>query len=108
MFSSALSIRQNIKAVDTDLYDYKISNNGRVDVLETFKAGLEGTGEGSIADLEAKHDQQAALITTVTADMVNDTTIHTTTKSYIISYLISYMILLGFHWKLWVVWVMVF
>ena len=37
-----------------------------------------------------------------------NTTIHTTTKSYIISYLSSYMILLGFHWKLWVVWVMVF
>ena len=65
MFSSALSIRQNIKAVDTDLYDYKISNNGRVDVLETFKAGLEGTGDGSIADLQAKHEQQASLITTL-------------------------------------------
>ena len=34
-----------------------------------------------------------------------NTTIHTTTKSYIISYLISYMILLGFHWKLCMVWV---
>ena len=65
MFSSALSIRQNIKAVDTDLYDYKISNNGRVDVLENFKAGLEGTGDGSIADLQAKHEQQASLITTL-------------------------------------------
>ena len=49
MFSSGLSLRQNIKAVDTDLYNYKVSNDGRVDVLETFKAGLEGTGEGSIA-----------------------------------------------------------
>ena len=65
MFSSALSLRQNIKAVDNDLYNYKVSNDGRVDVLETFKAGLEGTGEGSIADLEAKHEQQAALITTL-------------------------------------------
>ena len=65
MFSSGLSLRQNIKAVDTDLYNYKVSNDGRVDVLETFKAGLEGTGEGSIADLEAKHEQQAALITTL-------------------------------------------
>jgi len=65
MFSSGLSLRQNIKAVDTDLYDYKISNDGRVVVLENFKAGLEGTGEGSIADLEAKHDAQAALFTTL-------------------------------------------
>ena len=46
MFSSGLSLRQNIKATDDDLYNYKISNDGRVDVLETFKAGLEGTGEG--------------------------------------------------------------
>jgi len=43
----------------------KISNDGRVDVLETFKAGLEGTGEGSIQDLQDKHDAQAAIITTL-------------------------------------------
>lgn len=65
MFSSGLSLRQNIKATDDDLYNYKISNDGRVDVLETFKAGLEGTGEGSIQDLQDKHDAQAALITTL-------------------------------------------
>ena len=65
MFSSGLSLRQNIKATDDDLYNYKISNDGRVDVLETFKAGLEGTGEGSISDLQQKHEQQATLITTL-------------------------------------------
>jgi len=65
MFSSGLSLRQNIKATDDDLYNYKISNDGRVDVLETFKAGLEGTGEGSISDFQQKHEQQATLITTL-------------------------------------------
>ena len=29
-------------------------------------------------------------------------------SSYIIFFLTSYMLLLGFHWKLWVVWVMVY
>ena len=60
-----MSLRQNIKATDDDLYNYKISNDGRVDVLETFKAGLEGTGEGSISDFQQKHEQQATLITTL-------------------------------------------
>ena len=65
MFSSSLSLRQNIKEIDTDLSQYKTSNNGRVDVLENFKAGLEGSGDGSIADLQAKHEQQATLIATL-------------------------------------------
>ena len=65
MFSSSFSLRQNIKAVDTELGDYKVSNNARVDVLETFKASLEGDAAGSIADLETKHNEQAALITTL-------------------------------------------
>ena len=62
MFSSTLSLRQNIKAVDTELGDYKVSNNARVDVLETFKANLEGDAAGSISDLQTKHEEQAALI----------------------------------------------
>jgi hypothetical protein len=37
-----------------------------------------------------------------------NTTIHTTTKSYIIFFLYSYMILLGFYWKLWLVRCIVF
>jgi len=65
MFSSGLSLRNNIKVLDVGLSEYKASNDGRVDVLETFKAGLEGTGEGSIADLQAKHESQATLITTL-------------------------------------------
>ena len=65
MFSSSFSLRQNIKAVDTELGDYKVSNNARVDVLETFKANLEGDAAGSIADLETKHNEQAALIATL-------------------------------------------
>jgi hypothetical protein len=65
MFSSSFSLRQNIKAVDTELEDYKVSNNARVDVLETFKANLEGDAAGSIADLETKHNEQAALIATL-------------------------------------------
>ena len=65
MFSSSFSLRQNIKAVDTELGDYKVSNNARVDVLETFKANLEGDAAGSIADLETKHNEQAALIETL-------------------------------------------
>jgi hypothetical protein len=65
MFSSSLSLRQNIKEVDTELSNYKVSNDGRVDVLETFKAGLEGSGDGSIADLQAKHEEQALLIGTL-------------------------------------------
>ena len=65
MFSSGLSLRNNIKVLDVGLSEYKASNDGRVDVLDTFKAGLEGTGEGSIADLQAKHESQATLITTL-------------------------------------------
>ena len=65
MFSSDLSLRNNIKVLDVGLSEYKASNDGRVDVLETFKAGLEGSGEGSIADLQSKHEQQATLITTL-------------------------------------------
>jgi hypothetical protein len=65
MFSSGLSLRNNIKVLDVGLSEYKASNDGRVDVLETFKAGLEGTGEGSIADLQAKHESHATLITTL-------------------------------------------
>ncbi len=38
MFSFVLLLRQIIKAVDTELGDYKVSNNARVDDLETFKA----------------------------------------------------------------------
>ena len=62
MILSNLSHRQKLRTLDTDLSVYKASNNGRVDVLENFKAGLEGSGDGSIADLQAKHEQQAALI----------------------------------------------
>ena len=67
MFSSTLSIRQNIKAVDTELSSYKVSNDARVDTLETFKATLEGDASvaGSIADLEAKHGEQSSLISTL-------------------------------------------
>ena len=65
MFSSSLSLRQNIKEVDTELSNYKVSNDLRVDALETFKAGLEGSGDGSIADLQAKHADQALLIGTL-------------------------------------------
>ena len=65
MFSSSFSLRQNIREVDTDLYNYKVSNNGRVDALESFKSGLEETGEGSIQDLQDKHDAQATLISTL-------------------------------------------
>ena len=53
---------------------------------------------------------------TVTADHVNDTITYTTTlpiylkmrSIHMIFFLSSYMLLLGFHWKLWVVWVVVF
>jgi hypothetical protein len=67
MFSSALSLRMNIKALDTDLDNYKASNDSRVDTLESFKATLEGDASvaGSIADLEAKHNEQTALINTL-------------------------------------------
>ena len=67
MFSSTLSIRQNIKAVDTELSSYKVSNDARVDTLETFKATLEGDASvaRSIADLESKHQEQSSLITTL-------------------------------------------
>ena len=67
MFSSTLSIRQNIKAVDTELSSYKVSNDARVDTLETFKATLEGDASvaGSMADLEAKHEEQSSLISTL-------------------------------------------
>ena len=67
MFSSALSIRQNIKAVDTELSSYKVSNDARVVTLETFQATLEGDASvaGSIADLEAKHVEQSSLISTL-------------------------------------------
>ena len=62
MFSSSFSLRQNIKAVDTELDEYKVSNNARVDVLEAFKDTLSGDAAGSIADLQTKHEEQAALI----------------------------------------------
>jgi len=65
MFSSSLSLRQNIKEIDTDLSQYKTSNDLRVDDLESFKAGLEGSGDGSIQDLQDKHDAQALLIGTL-------------------------------------------
>ena len=62
MFSSGLSLRNNIKEVDIQLTAYSINNNARVVILETFKTNLEGTGEGSIQDLINKHDSQAASI----------------------------------------------
>ena len=62
MFSSGLSLRNNIKEVDNQLTAYSINNNARVVILETFKTNLEGTGEGSIQDLINKHDSQAASI----------------------------------------------
>jgi hypothetical protein len=62
MFNSSFSLRQNIKAVDTELDEYKVSNNARVDVLEAFKDTLSGDAAGSIADLQTKHEEQAALI----------------------------------------------
>jgi hypothetical protein len=65
MFNSSFSLRQNIKAVDTELGEYKVSNDSRVDILETFKDSLEGSAEGSIADLQAQHEAQAVLITTL-------------------------------------------
>jgi len=65
MFNSSFSLRQNIKAVDTELGEYKVSNDTRVDILETFKDNLTGSAEGSIADLQAQHEAQALLITTL-------------------------------------------
>ena len=62
MFSSGLSLRNNIKEVDNQLTAYSINNNARVVILETFKTNLEGTGEGSIQDLINKHDSQASSI----------------------------------------------
>ena len=62
MFSSGLSLRNNIKEVFNQLTAYTINNNARVVILETFKTNLEGTGEGSIQDLIIKHDSQAASI----------------------------------------------
>jgi len=62
MFSSGLSLRNNIKEVDNQLTAYSINNNARVVILETFKTNLEGTGEGSIQDLMNKHDSQASSI----------------------------------------------
>jgi hypothetical protein len=62
MFNSSFSLRQNIKAVDSELGEYKVSNDTRVDILETFKDSLTGTAEGSIADLQALHVGQAISI----------------------------------------------
>jgi hypothetical protein len=62
MFSSGLSLRNNIKEIDNELTAYTISNDARVVILETFKTNLEGTGEGSIQDLIGKHDSQASSI----------------------------------------------
>ena len=62
MFSSGLSLRNNIKEVDIQLTAYSISNNARVVVLETFKTNLEETGEGSIQDSINKHDSLASSI----------------------------------------------
>ena len=62
MFSSGLSLRNNIKEVDIQLTAYSINNNARVVILETFKTNLEGTGEGSIQDLINKHDSQSSSI----------------------------------------------
>jgi len=62
MFSSGLSLRNNIKEIDNELTAYTISNDARVVILETFKTNLEGTGEGSIQDLIDKHDSQASSI----------------------------------------------
>lgn len=65
MFNSSFSLRQNIKAVDTELSEYKVSNDARVDVLEAFKDTLSGDASGSIADLQTKHEEQATLILTL-------------------------------------------
>ena len=62
MFSSGLSLRNNIKEVDYQLTAYSINNNARVVILETFKTNLEGKGEGCIQDLIDKHDSQASSI----------------------------------------------
>ena len=62
MFSSGLSLRNNIKEIDNELTAYTISNDSRVVILKTFKTNLEGTGEGSIQDLIDKHDSQASSI----------------------------------------------
>jgi hypothetical protein len=62
MFSSGLSLRNNIKKIDIELAADTISNDARVVILETFKTNLEGTGEGSIQDLIDKHDSQASSI----------------------------------------------
>ena len=37
MFSSGLSLRNNIKEIDNQLTAYSINNNARVVILETFK-----------------------------------------------------------------------
>ena len=62
MFSSGLSLRNNIKEIDNELSAYTISNDARVVILESFKTNLEGTGEGSIQNLIDKHDSQPSSI----------------------------------------------
>ena len=47
MFSSGLSLRNNIKEVDNQLTAYSINNNARVVILENFKTNLERTGQGT-------------------------------------------------------------
>ena len=67
--------------------NYKIEKIDEVDADERFK----------------KEQQFINELSTCHGGRHLNTTIHTTTKSYIISFLISYMLLLGFHWKMWVV-----
>ena len=62
MFSSGLSLRNNIKEIDNELTANTISNDARVVIFKIFKTNLEETGEGSIQDLIDKHDSQASSI----------------------------------------------